>query len=1479
MLTFRVGAAGDTTRAGRMADHLMTPTLPSSQAELAARYLHGMTTPGLRNTAPEPRRDMDPMVARRLGIDPNSPLTRDQVAHLLAGKRADGRPVEGRSPQGPTENKNRNGYIDLCFSADKSVSLAWAFAPTEAERNIIMQAHRDAVDSAMRYVEKELGHARRGKAGTGGTDRGSMGWIKFDHYTSRPTLKIVRDEHGGRKLALGADNEARSGKDEKIDLKIAGDPNLHTHCAVPNLVLTENGRVGAIDLQRLQGRIHEFGAVYQAFLATNLRRSGIEVALDEKNGSARLTAIPERVRDHFSKMTREAHEVARAYAVELGADWDTMSEPARIKLLKDGANASRRTREDDVADREAWARQAAALNWTHASTIRDVSRVRKPTREERLDKAHERALPFLEDQFSRRSVLPASEARVAAARGLIAAGIDTDEDVGAVTALMRERGIRQDGRRTGLVWGRHGDIKGQERWYITTGLHIAQERELIRLTREAAMDHTLALTPAEIDAAAVQSGLDFTTGHGLNQRWLMERIGTGGNAAVGIGAAGSGKTAVLRPLVDAWRTRGFNVFGAALAWRQSDALRDAGIADQDTMALAAFLHRVNMGTVKPDASTVVVVDELGQIGTRQLLDMMRLRERYGFKLVAIGDDRQCQSIEAGPVIELMRKALGRGQVPELLTTIRQELERDREITLLFRDGRADEALRMKHEDGTVVVEPGGRRDAVRRVADLWDQRRRANHGDPSFKISVSAPTNADARDISAALREKRRAAGEIGEDKIVLAAQDQHGTAYELPLAVGDRVRLFDRVNASFGTSGGVIGNNGSVLEVLALDTETVTLRAATGIAGRVKWNTLRDRNTGRVRLTYGDAGTIDSQQGITSTEHIDALPDGTRTVQGFKAYVAESRHRRKAWLVTSEGAERQEVIDRRPAGCSGIVRDQEIRENMARNLSRQPAKQAAVDFVGMASDLCRSAIRAAQAGLQRREQRAADGRTPTTLGRTIFQRREAAAAPELAGTLGRATSGLERQAQKLDAFEHRLAGFGRVIAEVPDYAGEMAPGHLLEAMGVTTEAELPDAPEWAGQGLVREWAPAQAQVNRKPVRAGEPKRRLEPIPKEHLEALKDTVRLSDLIGQSVRLERAGHDFKGCCPFHEERTPSFHVNDGKGFYHCFGCGEHGDAVDWLGARHGMKFHEAVRYLENRSGITLPEAVNLAGPAVRKGPEWTPVFPVPAGAPPLIGSDGRTARIFNPKRAGTPKERATYRPKHVASYQDVNGNRIGYVIRVEIRDRDAAKDRKFTPQVTWVIPSDAPEGADPAKVGRWALWPMGDGRPLYHAEKLARNPDAPVIVVAGEKKADALQAVMGEAAVVVSWAGGDHGRHHVDYTPLADRDVTVWPDADLSGIKAALGEEDRKGVIRAGACTLIERAGAASVSVVIPPEGLPKGWDCGDLVKEGGGLEAVRDFLDRHTEAYQPARHRPVEKALEQPVRPRGADEQDIPLSL
>ncbi|NWP89527.1 DNA primase, partial [Escherichia coli] len=60
------------------------------------------------------------------------------------------------------------------------------------------------------------------------------------------------------------------------------------------------------------------------------------------------------------------------------------------------------------------------------------------------------------------------------------------------------------------------------------------------------------------------------------------------------------------------------------------------------------------------------------------------------------------------------------------------------------------------------------------------------------------------------------------------------------------------------------------------------------------------------------------------------------------------------------------------------------------------------------------------------------------------------------------------------------------------------------------------------------------------------------------LDELRARTLLSGLIAKTVKLQKAGREFRACCPFHNEKTPSFYVNDDKGFYHCFGCGAHGD---------------------------------------------------------------------------------------------------------------------------------------------------------------------------------------------------------------------------------------------------------------------------------------------------------------------------------
>ena len=96
-------------------------------------------------------------------------------------------------------------------------------------------------------------------------------------------------------------------------------------------------------------------------------------------------------------------------------------------------------------------------------------------------------------------------------------------------------------------------------------------------------------------------------------------------------------------------------------------------------------------------------------------------------------------------------------------------------------------------------------------------------------------------------------------------------------------------------------------------------------------------------------------------------------------------------------------------------------------------------------------------------------------------------------------------------------------------------------------------------------------------------------LPPDFLDELRSRVPVSEVVGSRVRLTRAGHEFKGLCPFHKEKSPSFTVNDQKGFYHCFGCGAHGDAISFLREHDNLPFMEAVEQLAGRAGMQVPQA--------------------------------------------------------------------------------------------------------------------------------------------------------------------------------------------------------------------------------------------------------------------------------------------------
>ncbi|MBT4041254.1 MAG: DNA primase, partial [Rhodospirillales bacterium] len=95
-------------------------------------------------------------------------------------------------------------------------------------------------------------------------------------------------------------------------------------------------------------------------------------------------------------------------------------------------------------------------------------------------------------------------------------------------------------------------------------------------------------------------------------------------------------------------------------------------------------------------------------------------------------------------------------------------------------------------------------------------------------------------------------------------------------------------------------------------------------------------------------------------------------------------------------------------------------------------------------------------------------------------------------------------------------------------------------------------------------------------------------FPAQFLDELRARCSLPEVVGRRVQLRKKGREWEGLCPFHKEKTPSFTVNDEKGFYHCFGCGEHGGVFDFVMKTDGLSFPETVERLATDAGMQVPQ---------------------------------------------------------------------------------------------------------------------------------------------------------------------------------------------------------------------------------------------------------------------------------------------------
>lgn len=355
-------------------------------------------------------------------------------------------------------------------------------------------------------------------------------------------------------------------------------------------------------------------------------------------------------------------------------------------------------------------------------------------------------------------------------------------------------------------------------------------------------------------------------------------------------------------------------------------------------------------------------------------------------------------------------------------------------------------------------------------------------------------------------------------------------------------------------------------------------------------------------------------------------------------------------------------------------------------------------------------------------------------------------------------------------------------------------------------------------------------------------------FPDSFLEELRNRLSLPGLIGRHVRLTKRGRDYLGLCPFHNEKTPSFHCYDDH--YHCFGCGAHGDAIEFLKAKSGLSFPEAVEQLAAEAGLAVPQqrpedrardqqAASLST-ALEECAKWFQAQ--------FQASVGREAKAYI--------ERRGLKPDTIERF------RLGYAPGA----RTALKEAMLARQIPEALLIESgmlikPDDGGPSydRFRNRVMFPIADrrGRTIAFGGR-ALDPDAPAKYLNSPEtplfhKSHTLynQAIAREAAreagtvlvaegymdvIALAQAGFHHAVAPLGTALTEDQMALLWRmaaepilcfDGDKAGLKAALRAVDR-------ALPLLEPGKSFRFAL------LPAGQDPDDLVKNEGpaAMEAV-----------------------------------------
>jgi len=620
------------------------------------------------------------------------------------------------------------------------------------------------------------------------------------------------------------------------------DPQLHTHCLVANLAIRPDGTTGTLEPKEMYAHKMAAGAIYRAELAREMQQMGF--AVERENDSFRLAGSPKALEKEFSKRRAEIE----AALEEKGFSGAKASEVAALdtREKKESRPRSELFEEWQEVGRE------FGFDLETVKTAEPEEPPKMPSREELLFQLTERQSTFKEADVYKTVAIAAQGVHDAAEIRQYVVDLQNSPEM-----------IRLQ------------NAAGEGRW--TTREMLRLEKQMVSTSETLAARQSHQVTPEALEARAA---------HGLSDKQdkAFHHITSPAQLSCLIGYAGTGKSRLLGAAKQAWESQGFEVRGAALASIAVRGLQDKGIEAQ---TLHSLLRDIDNGDLKLTSKTVLIIDEAGMIGSRQMSRLTELSEQSGSKLVLVGDPSQLQAIDAGGAYQAIIKKTGAYELDEIR---RQKEAWARQATLDFQAGKAAEALAAYHQRDCLHVSED-RQDAMKQMVDGWRQAWRPGPIDDKLPALMLAATRAEVAELNSLAREKIASEGRLGP-----GAEIQTEGYGKLEFREGDRI-LFTRPSRQ------VDVDNGSLATIKTM----IPSRDGQG------WRITAELDGGRrvsfdsnkyAHVTHGYCVTTHKSQGVT-VQNAFVLGGGSM-VSREMAYVQMSRHEESAHLYLNK----KEVID-----------------------------------------------------------------------------------------------------------------------------------------------------------------------------------------------------------------------------------------------------------------------------------------------------------------------------------------------------------------------------------------------------------------------------------------------------------------------------------------------------------------------------------------------------------------------------------------